>query len=90
MDLIDKQQRSTPFLTPSLGRLECFLEIRYAGENCRHLLKVHTGLPGQQASDGCLASPWRPPQDDRATPAAAEHAGQHTVGTNQMILSDDF
>ena len=89
VDLVDEQERPAARLTPGTGLLERLLQVGDAGEDRRHLDELEPCLVGQQAGDGGLAGPGRPPQDHRADMPRGEHARQGTLWPEQMVLADD-
>ncbi len=78
-----------PGLAAAARRLEHLLEVGDAGKDRRDLLELKVGLARQQPRDGGLAGAGRPPEDERAERAGAEHAGKRAVGAEQVVLADD-
>ena len=88
MDLVDEQKRALACRSPAFGLLECGAEVLHARENRRELLEIEVGALGEQAGDGRLACPRRPPEDQAGEPALRQHAADRAFGTEQVILAD--
>ena len=79
-----------PVLRRCACGLEGLLEIGDAGEHRRQLLEMQLERGGQQPRDGCLAGTRRSPENDGVRPVVCDHAADGPIGSDQMILSDDF
>ena len=88
MDLVDEEQRAPTQGAAAARRLEHLLEIGDAGEDRRDLLELEIGLVGEEAGDGGLAGAGRPPEDQRAERARAQHASDGAVGADEVVLAD--
>ena len=89
VDLVDEQQRSPPLLTPDARLFEHLLQVSDTGKDRGDLLEGQSRFARQQPGYGGLAGPRRPPQDDRRDTACSQHPGDHPIGADEVILSDD-
>jgi hypothetical protein len=71
------------------GGIARLLEIRNTAEHCGNLLEVERGRGREQPRHRGLAGAGRPPEHEGAERARREHAGERTVGSEQMVLADD-
>ena len=88
VDLVDEEQRAAPFLAARFRRVEDFAQILHAGMNGRELLEMEVGDLGEEARHGGLAGARRAPEDHRGEPPGFDHARQHALLAEEMILAD--
>ena len=89
IDLVDEEQGALADLAPGPRRVEHLLQIGDAGKDRRNLLEMELGRTRKEPRDGGLAGTGRPPEDERAEGARAEHPGERAVRAKEMILADD-
>ena len=79
-----------PKLALGARRLEDFAQIGDAGLDRRELLEMEIGLLGEEPRHRGLAGARRAPEDHRAEPAGLDHAAQHALLAEEMVLADDL
>ena len=90
VDLVDEEQRALPGFAARARLLERLLQVGDAGEDRRNLLEMQIGFLRKKPRHGGLAGAGRSPEHQRAERAGRQHAGQHAVGTEQMVLAYDL
>ena len=90
VDLVDEQERGLAGAPPRLRLLVHLAQVGHPGHHRRELHERLTEAPREQTSERGLAGAGRPPQDDRAEPAAREHAPERRVRAEQMVLADQL
>src|SRR5262245_27016962 len=90
MDFVDEEKRPLPDLASRARRVEHLLEVADAGADRRDLLEMEVGRSRQQPRYRGLAGTGRSPKDERAQRSRIEQARERAVGTEQMVLADDF
>ncbi len=85
--LIDQQQRALPGGAALRRLLERPLEVGDAGEHGGKLDEMQPRAVGEQARDGGLAHPRRPPEDQRGKAAALQHPRDRALRPEQMVLA---
>ena len=88
VDLVDEEQRSFAKLALGARRLEHLAQVGDARLDRRELLEMKIGLLGKEPRHRGLAGARRPPEDYRAEPASLDHAAQHALLAQEMILAD--
>jgi hypothetical protein len=90
VDLVDEEQRALAEFAARARGLEHLAEVLDAGIEGGELLEMMVGDLGEEPRHGGLAGPGRSPEDHRAEPPGLDHAAQHALLAEEVILPHDL